>query len=405
MLDVLHVYNIQNLFPAGESFGMKKVAIAAAAVLTVTAAAAILPQALQPSPSAAAADKPNAGGGPPVPVTAGTVTAADVPVFVSAIGTVQAYNMVTIKSRVDGQMVGMDFKEGQEVEKGAKLFQIDPRSFQAALDQANANQEKDQANLSNAQRDLERDSQLIKSNLAVSQQQFDKDKAAAAADQALVDADKAQIEIARLNLSYADIRAPISGRLGARLVDVGNMVHATDTTGLVTIAQLKPIFVSFTVPQENAHKVRERQAKAPLEVLAYGDDNKTVLAKGKLTLIDNAIDQATGTIRLKATFANDDERLWPGQFVNVRLVLNIRKGVPTVPAQTVQEGPTGNYAYVIKSDDTVERRTVEVATIQDGVAVIGKGLSPGEKIVVDGQYRLTEGARVKLSAPAAKAAG
>jgi membrane fusion protein, multidrug efflux system len=385
---------------------MKKVAIAAAAVLVVTAAAAIpLPQALQPSSPAAAADKPQTGGGPPIPVTPGTVTAADVPEFVSAIGTVQAYNMVTIKSRVDGQIVGVEFTEGQEVKKGAKLFQIDPRSFQAALDQAVANQEKDLANLANAQRDFERDTQLIKSNLAVSQQTFDKDKATVAADQALVDGDKAQIETARLNLSYADIRAPIDGRLGARQVDIGNMVHATDTTGLVTIAQLRPIFVSFTVPQENAHKVRERQAKGPLEAVAYGDDNKTMLAKGKLTLIDNTIDQATGTIRLKATFANDDERLWPGEFVNMRLVLNIRKGVPTVPAETVQEGPTGNYAYVIKNDDTVERRAVEVSSIQDGVAVIGKGLSPGEKVVVDGQYRLTEGARVKLAAPAPKAAG
>jgi multidrug efflux system membrane fusion protein len=386
---------------------MRKVVIAGAAVLAATAAAAILPGALGPSSPAAAAGKPQPGGGPPVPVTPGTVKAADVPVFISAIGTVQAYNMVTIKSRVDGQIMGVGFKEGQEVEKGAKLLQIDPRSFQAALDQSIANQEKDQANLANAQRDFERDSQLIKSNLAVSQQQFDKDKAAVAAGQASVDADKAQIELARLNLGYADIRAPISGRLGARLVDAGNMVHASDTAGLVTIAQLKPIFVSFTVPQENAHKVRERQAKAPLDVSAYGDDNKTELAKGKLTLIDNTIDQATGTIRLKASFANDDERLWPGEFVNVRLVLDIRKGAPTVPAQTVQEGPTGNYAYVIKSDDTVERRAVEVAAIQDGVAVIGKGLSPGEKVVVDGQYRLTEGARVKLAAPApsSKAAG
>jgi multidrug efflux system membrane fusion protein len=385
---------------------MRKLATAAAAALAVTAvAAALLPQALQPASHAAAADKPRPGGGPPVPVTQGTVAAADVPVFVSAIGTVQPYNMVTIKSRVDGQIMGVDFTEGQEVEKGAKLFQIDPRSFQAAVDQAVANEEKDQATLANAQRDFARDSQLIKSNLAVSQQQFDKDKAAVATGQASVDADKAQTEIARLNLGYADIRAPIGGRLGARLVDAGNMVHASDTSGLVTIAQLKPIFVSFTVPQENAHKVRERQAKAPLAVLAYGDDNKTLLAKGKLTLIDNTIDQATGTLRLKATFANADERLWPGQFVNVRLILDIRKGVPTVPAQTVQEGPTGNYAYVIKSDDTVERRTVEVAAIQDGVAVIGKGLSPGEKVVVDGQYRLTEGARVKLSAPAPKAAG
>ncbi len=386
---------------------MRKVVIAVAAVLAATAAA-ILPGVLRSPSPAAAADQPNGkpgGGGPPVPVTAGIVASADVPVFLNAIGTVQAYNMVTIKSRVDGPIVGMDFTEGQEVAKGAKLLQIDPRSFQASLDQATATQEKDQANLSNAQRNLERDAQLLKSNLAVSQQQYDNDKAAVAADQALVDGDKAQIEIARLNLSYSDIRAPIAGRLGARLVDVGNMVHANDTAGLVTIAELKPIFVSFAVPQESAHQVRERQAKAPLEVMAYGNDNTTLLAKGKLTLIDNAIDQATGTIHLKATFANDDERLWPGEFVNVQLILRVRKGVPTVPAQTVQEGPNGSYTYVIKDNETVERRPVEVAAVQNGIAVIAKGLTPGEKIVVDGQYRLTEGARVRPSSPKPGAAG
>lgn len=217
--------------------------------------------------------------------------------------------------------------------------------------------------------------------------------------QAAIKGDEAQINTARLNLSYADIRSPIDGRLGARLIDSGNMVRATDAAGLVTVAQLKPIFVSFTLAQDKANKVRERQAKAPLEVQAYGDDNKTLLATGKLTLIDNAIDQTTGTIRLKASFANDDERLWPGEFVNVRVVLNVRKGVPTVPAQTVQDGPSGQYAYVIKSDNTVERREVEVAAVQDGIAVITKGLSPGEQVVVEGQYRLTEGARVRVSAP------
>ena len=183
------------------------------------------------------------------------------------------------------------------------------------------------------------------------------------------------------------------------------MVRATDSTGLVTITQLKPIFVSFTLAQESAHKIRERQAAAPLTVTAIGDDGKTLLATGKLTLIDNTIDQTTGTIRLKATFANDDERLWPGQFVNTRVILNVRKGVPTVPAQTVQDGPTGRYAYVIKDDNTVERRDVEVAVVQEGIAVVTKGLSPGEKVVVEGQYRLTKGARVRIAAPAPGAAG
>ncbi|HVB18274.1 MAG TPA: efflux RND transporter periplasmic adaptor subunit [Stellaceae bacterium] len=382
---------------------MWRVVIAGLSVLALSVAALLLQPFVKPAPAVAAG--PPSAGGQGIPVTAGTVTLADVPVLLSTIGTVQAYNMVTIKSRVDGQLVAADFTEGQEVKAGAPLFRIDPRPYQATFDQTLANQEKDQANLANAQRNFARDSQIIKSNLAVSQQQFDNDKAAVAVDQATVDSDKALAEAARLNLGYCTITAPISGRLGAQLVDVGNLVHASDTTGLVTIAQLKPIYLSFTLPQDQAHKIRERQAIAPLVVRAYGDDNKTLLSSGKLSLIDNAIDQATGTIHLKATFANDDERLWPGEFVNIRLVLQVRKGVPTVPAQTVQEGPEGRYAYIIKPDDTVERRAVEVAAVEDGVAIISKGLSPGEKVVVDGQYRLTNRAHVRLTAPKPGAAG
>jgi multidrug efflux system membrane fusion protein len=383
---------------------MRKSAVIAVACAIVAAAAGVgLPRVFAPSSPATAAEKPSSG--PPVPVTPGVVALGNVPVLLNGIGAVQAYNMVTIKSRVDGQIVATDFTEGQEVKAGAPLFQIDPRPYQATFDQATANQEKDQANLANAQRNLDRDSQIVKSNLAISQQQFDNDKATVAVDQAIVDSDKAQVEAARLNLGYCTIAAPISGRLGARLVDVGNIVHASDPGGLVTIAQLKPIYLSFTLPQEVAHKLREKQALAPLEVRAFGTDNTTLLSTGKLTLIDNAIDPATGTIRLKATFANADERLWPGEFVNAQVVLSVRQGVPTVPAQTVQEGPEGHYAYIIKPDETVERRAVEVAAVQDGIAVISKGLSPGEKVVVDGQYRLTNGARVRLLAPTRGAAG
>jgi multidrug efflux system membrane fusion protein len=333
---------------------------------------------------------------PGVPVTAGTVTAQDVPVVLHGIGTVQAYNSVAVKSRVDGRIVKIDFNEGQEVKEGDSLIQIDPRPYHAQLEQAQAAKQKDEAQLAGAQLDLQRYQKLLGTGYQT-QQSYDNQRALVAQLQAAVKGDEAQIDTAKLNLSYADIRAPIGGRLGARLVDTGNLVRAGDGTALVTIAQLKPIFASFTLPQDQAHKVRERQAIAPLEVQAYGDDNKTLLASGELTLIDNSIDQATGTIRLKATFANADERLWPGEFVNVRVVLNMRKGVPTVPAQTVQEGPKGHYAYVIRKDDTVERRPVEVAVVQGGLAVIAKGLSPGEKVVVNGQYRLTDGARVRLS--------
>jgi multidrug efflux system membrane fusion protein len=265
-----------------------------------------------------------------------------------------------------------------------------------------AAKEKDTVALANAQADLERYGQLVGPGYQT-RQSYDQQKAQVAQLQAALKGDQAQIDATQLNLSYADIRSPIDGRLGAKLVDVGNMVRATDGTALVTIAQLRPIFVSFTLPQEYAHKIRERQAIAPLEVQAYGHDAKTLLGTGKLTLIDNAIDQSTGTIRLKGTFANADERLWPGEFVNIRLVLNMRKGVPTVPAQTVLDGPSGKFAYVIKPDGTVERREVEIAAVQDGAAVVTKGLEVGERVVVDGQYRLTNGAHVKVDASAGAA--
>jgi multidrug efflux system membrane fusion protein len=380
---------------------MRRTAIAAAVILAMTAI--VMPRVIGSfAPRADAQSPPPSGSG--VPVTAGTVAITDVPVFLNAIGTVQAFNMVTIKSRVDGQIVKVAFSEGQDVKAGTPLIQIDPRPLQALLDQAMATKQKDEAQLASAQADLTRWGELLATG-AKSRQTYDQQKALVQQLQASIKADEAQIETARLNLGFADIRAPIDGRLGMRLVDAGNMVRATDAAGLVTISQLKPIFVSFTVPQENLHKIHEKQAGGELTVLAYGSDNKTQLAEGKLSVIDNAIDQPTGTIRLKATFANADERLWPGEFVNVRLILMVRKGAPTVPAQTVQDGPTGQYAYVIKEDGTVERRPVEVTAVQDGLAVIGKGLSAGEKIVVEGQYRLTNGVRVKVEAKPAGAAG
>jgi membrane fusion protein, multidrug efflux system len=360
-------------------------------------AVALLPRVFEPSGPAVAAEGPAPVA---VPVTAGTVTAADVPVFLQAIGTVQAFNLVTIKTRVDGQLVRVDFTEGQEVKTGDPLVQIDPRPYRAALELAQAAKAKDEAQLAGVQLDLARSTQLLKSSFET-RQLYDQQTASVAQLQAAIKGDIAQIDTAQLNLTYCDIRSPIDGRLSARLVDIGNMVHAADATGLVTVAQLKPIFVSFTVAQENAHKIRERQAVAPLVAVAYGDDGKTVLAEGTLTLIDNAIDQTTGTIRLKASFANEDERLWPGEFVNVRLILDNRKAAPTVPAQTVQNGATGQYVYIIKTDNTVERRDVEVAAVQDGIAVVTKGLAPGERVVVDGQYRLTNGARVKVEPGAA----
>jgi multidrug efflux system membrane fusion protein len=334
---------------------------------------------------------------PSIPVTAGTVVARDVPVFLHGIGTVQAYNSVAIKSRVDGQIVRVDFKEGQDVKEGDPLFQIDPRPYQAALEQAQAAKQKDEAQLAGAKLDLERYSKLLGTGYQT-RQSYDNQTALVAQLQAAIKGDEAQIDTAKLNLSYADIRAPIDGRLGARLVDKGNLVHASDNTPLVMITEVKPIFVSFTLPQEALDEVRENNEKSPLVVAAYSGDDKKLLAEGKLTLIDNAIDQATGTIHLKARFDNEDERLWPGQFVNLRVIVSTRTNVATVPSQTVQNGPNGHYAYVIKPDNTVERRPVEVASVQDGIAVVTKGLAPGERVVVDGQYRLTDGARVNPQA-------
>jgi membrane fusion protein, multidrug efflux system len=366
-------------------------------IAAVAAAVAILAagvggwQFLEHAPTAAAARQLASSAG--VPVTLGTVTAKNVPVYVDGIGTVQAYNTVTVKSRVDGQIVAVAFTEGEEVKQGQLLFQIDPRPYRAAVEQAQAAKAKDEAQLESAQLDLDRYAQLVDRGYQT-RQSYDQQKALVAQLKAALTGDQAQVDAAQLNLGYADIRAPIAGRLGARLVDIGNLVHASNNTTLVTIAQLRPIFVAFTLPQEYLDQIRQNQTQAPLVVDAISADGKRELAQGKLTLIDNAINQSTGTIFLKATFANRRERLWPGEFVNARVVLSVRHDVSTVAAQTVQQGPNGYFAYIVNPGDTVERRAIEVAAIQDGLAIVTKGLKPGERVVVSGQYRLTNGARI-----------
>ncbi|MGA3397801.1 MAG: efflux RND transporter periplasmic adaptor subunit [Acetobacteraceae bacterium] len=337
-----------------------------------------------------------------VPVTAGVVTAQDVPQYLQGIGTVQAFNTVTVKTQVDGAIVKVAFTEGQEVRQGDLLFQIDPRPYEAALAQAMAAREKDAAQLVTAQADLVRYGRLVGPGFQT-RQSYEQQQGLVAQLQAAIKGDEAQIDTARVNLGYTNISAPIDGRLGARLVDSGNLVRATDNTPLVSITQIKPIFVSFTLPQDDLDQIRQQQQKAPLAVTALASDGETVLGAGKLTLIDNMIDQATGTIHLKASFANQDERLWPGEFVNLRVVLRVQHDVATVPSQTVQDGPDGHFAYVISQNDTVERRPVEIAAVQNGLAVVTRGLAPGEHVVVEGQYRLTNGARVRLLPP--KAAG
>ena len=342
----------------------------------------------------------SATGQPAVPVTIAIAEARDVPVVIRGLGNVQAYKTVAIRSRVEGQIVKISFEEGQNVKAGDQLFQIDPRPFQAMLDQANANLKKDEAQLEGAQLDLERYGKLLPTGFQ-SKQSWDQQKATVDALRASIDADKAQIDNAKLNLSYADIRSPIDGRTGQRLVDLGNMVQANQNTTLVTITQIKPIFVNFTVPQYANHNLRKNQANHPLTVIAYSADDSYKLAEGELTLIDNQIEAQTGTLRLKATFANTDEQLWPGEFVNVRLELSMRKDAVTVPQRVVMQGANGAYAYVIKPDNTAERRVIEIESTQDGYTVISKGLTVGEKVVLDGQYRLSNGSPVRIDQLAA----
>ena len=368
------------------------IAVAITVLLAVAAAGYFfIDQASRDKARAAAASTAPPG----IPVTVGIAQNKDLPVYVRGIGTVQAYKMVTIKSRVDGQIMKVAFEEGQEVKAGDPLFQIDPRPFQAALDQATANKQRDEAQLTGAEADLERYGKLIGSGYQ-SRQSFDQQKAIADALKGAIAGDQAAIDTAKLNLGYADIRAPIDGRTGSRLVDPGNLVQASQNTALVTITQIRPIFVNFTVPQDQTDRIRTNQASAPLEVVAYGSDDKTELGRGKLTLIENQIDAATGTLRLKGTFENTDERLWPGEFVNVRLVLSTRKDAVTVTQRAVMQGANDSFVYVVQADNTVERRTVVVAAMQEGVAVIEKGLDTGDKVVVDGQYRLTNGARIRI---------
>ncbi len=340
---------------------------------------------------------------PAVPVTAGSATAQNVPIFAQGLGTVQTINAVNVKTRVDGQVMKVFFTQGQEVKEGDPLFLIDPRPFQAALDQAQANQQKDQAQLQGAQLDLDRYGKLVGSGFQT-RQSYDDQTATVGQLQGAVKADAAAIETAQLNLQYAAIRAPISGRTGLLMVDQGNFVQAASGTTLVSITQIKPIYVNFTLPQNLVDQIRTAQAKAPLVVQAYDGSSQKLLTSGQLSFIDNHVDTTTGTIALEGTFANDNEQLWPGEFVSVRLILGTRPNAVTVPVATVMTGASGFYAYVIKPDNTVERRTVTVAARQDGIAVIAKGLNAGEKVVVGGQYRLTNNTRVKIDpTPPAKA--
>jgi multidrug efflux system membrane fusion protein len=330
-----------------------------------------------------------------VPATVGTAAKKDVAIFLSGLGTVQAFNTVTVNTRVDGQLDSVNFKEGQNVSAGDVLAQIDPRPFQAALDLARATKAKDQANLENAQLDLRRFQEG--GTLANTQQQIDTQGALVKQLQATVAADQANIESAQVQLDYTTIRSPISGRTGIRLVDKGNIVHATDTGGLVVITQLQPISVIFTLPQDQLREVTQEMnlSKTPLKVIAEGRTDTQTLDQGTLALVDNRIDQTTGSVRLKATFPNKDYKLWPGQYINVELQLKTLPQVVTVPSGAVQRGPDGMYVYVVKPDQTAAIQPVTVGQMRDGTAVIEQGLNAGTPIVVAGQYRVQQGSKIR----------
>jgi membrane fusion protein, multidrug efflux system len=329
-----------------------------------------------------------------VPVSVATAQLRDVPVYLKGLGSVTASNTVSVKSRVDGQLAQVNFKEGQHVNQGELLAVIDPRPFQVALDQAQANLFRDQAQLKDAQLNYERYKSLLDESGAMSQQQVDTQKASADQLEGTVRADQTAIDNAKLNLVYSHITSPISGRVGLRLVDVGNMVHAADTNPLLVITQLQPIAVIFTLPEDNLQTVSQHMQKGTLSVEAYSRDDLTKLATGTLLTIDNQIDQTTGTGRLKAMFQNPDDALWPNQFVNVRLLLETHKGTTVIPSVAVQTGPQGNYVFTVKPDKTVAVNPVTVSFTQNNVASIASGVAPGDIVVVDGQDKLQAGSKV-----------
>lgn len=294
--------------------------------------------------------------------------------------------------------------KARNVKPGDKLFQIDPAPFKAALAQATAMLHKDAAQLVSAQADLQRYAALVPEGFQT-RQIYDQQIAQVGQLRASIEGDQAQIDAAQLNLDYAEIRSPIEGRTGARLVDLGNMVRAAMGSDLVTITQLRPIFVSFAVPQQVLRVVKQNQTNAPLAVLAWSQDDRQKLAEGTLTLIDNQVDPTTGTVRLKATFPNNDDMLWPGEFVTAHLVLAVVKNAVTVPVQAIQQGPNGHYLYVVRTDDTVALRPIDGVTTEADTAVVGKGLAAGERIVVEGQYRLADGSHVTYSGQASAAPG
>ena len=330
-----------------------------------------------------------------VPVSVAKVDTRDLPVYLNGLGSVEAFNTVVVKSRLDGQLVKVAFREGQQVKEGDLLAVIDPRPYEVQLSQAQATLFKDQAALKDANVNLVRFRDLYQNGGVISKQQLDTQESTVGQLEGAVRADQAQIDNVKLNLTYTRIVAPVSGRVGLRLVDIGNIVHAADPNGLLVLTQLHPIAVVFTLPADNLASVAQHMRSGPLQVDAYSRDDQTKLASGKLLTIDNQIDPSTGTGKLKAIFENTEQALWPNQFVNCHLLLETKKNSTVVPAAAIQRGPQGTYVFVMKPDKSVDMRYVTTSLTAGNFTAITEGLNPGEAVVTDGQDKLQAGSHVE----------
>ncbi|HEX9321931.1 MAG TPA: efflux RND transporter periplasmic adaptor subunit [Xanthobacteraceae bacterium] len=369
--------------------------VVAGAVLIVVAMVMFGPSSSQRQRTAARFGNPDG----PVPVLAAEARIADVPVYLDGVGTTRALNMVTIHSQVDGTLISVNFREGQDVKTGDVLARIDSTTYQAQLDQALAKKALDEAQLANVRLDLERYSNLLKTN-AVNRQQVDTTRALVAQLEAQVRLDQGAIDNARAYVNYCTIVAPISARVGIRLVDQGNLVHASDPTGIAVLTQIQPISVLFTLPQQQLGQVNKAFAKAPLSVEATVSDSKQVLDRGTLQVVNNQVDQTTGTVQLKAEFPNADLQLWPGQFVNVRLLIDTLRQVVVVPTAAVQRGPNGTFVYLLQPDSTVSVRLVGVSQQDESQTVIANGLQAKDRVVTSGFAQLADGRKVAVSGAA-----
>jgi membrane fusion protein, multidrug efflux system len=363
-------------------------------LMAVTAAVVYFAQAQQQKQSAGKRDR---GGDGPVPVLAAAAKVADVPVYLDGVGTTKALNTVTVRPQVDGKLMRLLFREGQDVERGYVLAEIDPITYQALHDQAKAKKAQDEAQLANARLDLERYNRLVASNSAT-RQQADTQRAMVAQLEAQVNLDQAAIDNSQAILGYTKIIAPISGRTGIRMVDEGNLLRAGDTNaGIVVITQLKPLSILFSLPQQQIGRVIRASQQGPLKVEALGSDNKTVIDRGTLQVVDNQVDQATGTVKMKAEFPNADLQLWPGQFVNVRLLVETMSSAVVIPTAAVQRGPNGPFIYVVGEDQAVAVRPVTVSLQDETQAVVATGVKPQERVVTTGFARISDGAQVAVS--------